>query len=142
MNQGENMQALLDRCPDLAQRLVTVRRQPNDWRDGCVRVCRLDGLTFDVCSGGVGVAFASEMLCAYVWCSDIEQGQVAHSCSHGPPPHRIKVCLPQSVNDRRLWRVLHMTVSHGFDIDVAERIVRTGRKNGVVRDASRASIRE
>lgn len=29
----------------------------------------------------------------YVWCDGAVEGEVAHSCRHGRPPHSIKVCI-------------------------------------------------
>ena len=30
---------------------------------------------------------------AYMLCTDVEDGELAHSCVHGPPPHEVKVCV-------------------------------------------------
>jgi hypothetical protein len=121
---------MFERMPDLQDRLISVRRQPDDYRVGGVKFRNIDGVAWDSCSGGVGAPFSYTMMCTYVLCTSIEEGEVAHSCQHGPPPHMIKVCITRVDNDRRLYRVLRMVADGEFDIDVAERIVRTGRKNG------------
>jgi hypothetical protein len=32
-------------------------------------------------------------------------GDLAHSCEHGPPPHRIKVCITKKGNEK-FWRTI------------------------------------
>ena len=36
----------------------------------------------------------------YVWCDGMIAGELAHRCSHGPPPHRITVCVTKKGNER------------------------------------------
>jgi hypothetical protein len=35
---------------------------------------------------------------ATVSCEGMQEGEVAHSCSHGPGPHNIKVCITAGRN--------------------------------------------
>jgi hypothetical protein len=36
-------------------------------------------------------------------CDAMIGGELNHSCSHGPPPHRIKVALLKGAN-RKVWK--------------------------------------
>ncbi len=33
------------------------------------------------------------MIHGYVYCDQAVAGELAHSCRHGPPPHKVKVCV-------------------------------------------------
>jgi hypothetical protein len=39
----------------------------------------------------------------YVMCDQLIAGHLAHSCQHGPAPHRIKVCITKKGNEK-VWR--------------------------------------
>jgi hypothetical protein len=39
----------------------------------------------------------------YVWCDGMIAGELAHSCRHGPGPHRIKVCITK-IDNKKNWR--------------------------------------
>ena len=81
---------------------VRVRRQWNDnWRIGRVPLDKLDGLHWSRVSGGVKAPAPQPFIHAYVRCTDVE-GEIAHSCVHTPPPHRVKVCLVKKDN-REIW---------------------------------------
>ena len=41
----------------------------------------------------------------YIWCDDLVEGEVAHSCAHGPGPHRIKVVVVKKDNDPKLIKL-------------------------------------
>ena len=41
----------------------------------------------------------------YVWCDAMIAGELAHTCTHGPPPHRIKVCITKKGNEK-FWRAI------------------------------------
>jgi plasmid stabilization system protein ParE len=41
----------------------------------------------------------------YVWCDGMISGVLAHTCRHGPPPHRIKVCVTKKGNEK-FWRAI------------------------------------
>jgi hypothetical protein len=49
---------------------------------------------------------------ATVWCDSFTSGEVEHSCVHGPPPHRIKVCIVKKSN-----RSLFPTLKRRADAD-------------------------
>ena len=86
--------------------LVYVRRQPSDYRTAAYRVEDVEGIQFDWITGGVNVNLSSAALCGYVWCDGVVEGELAHSCRHGPPPHRIKIVIPKVCNDPKLWAKL------------------------------------
>lgn len=99
-----------------ADEYVFVRRQWNDWRVARVRASALDGLHWDTQSGGFGreggwgnVA-PRPFLHAYVWCNEIV-GEFGHSCMHGPPPHRIKVCVVKKDNTKSAYARLSATAA-------------------------------
>ena len=52
------------------------------------------------------------MVYGYVWCDRIidETGWIGHSCQHGPPPHRIKVCVIKTATDKDAWTHLEAVV--------------------------------
>ena len=83
--------------------LVYVRRQPGDHQTAAYRVEDVDGVRFDHVSGGVNKYLHQPALCGYVLCDEMVEGDVAHSCRHGPAPHRIKVVIPKICNDPQLW---------------------------------------
>jgi hypothetical protein len=78
--------------------IVEVRRQWNDYRIGRCRLNDVEGLHWsDYGSGG----FYAPQLHGYVFCDQIV-GEIGHSCQHGPPPHRIKVCITKRGNEA-IW---------------------------------------
>jgi hypothetical protein len=91
-------------APDVE--LVTVRRQWNDWRHATVPISELDRLHLSDVSGGVAVRAPREFLHAYILCSAIVDGEIAHSCRHGRGPHYIKVCIVQRDNPKELYKRL------------------------------------
>ena len=94
--------------------IVYVRRHWADHLVGAVRVSSLDGLHMDSKSGGnkrgFGVVAPRPFLHGYIQCTDVITGAVGHSCRHGPPPHRIKVCIVQRDNDRKVYAELRRKV--------------------------------
>lgn len=89
-----------------AEDFVIVRRHWNDWRKAKVRVTDLTGVHWDVKSGGVGSFSPRPMVYGYVSCDRIMEGELAHSCSHGPAPHSIKVVVVKKDNPSSLVRRL------------------------------------
>ena len=71
---------------------VCVRRHPNDWQTAVYRLSDIGDLHTDNVSGGVGRKTSHYTWFGYVMCDGALSGEVAHSCRHGPGPHRIKVC--------------------------------------------------
>ena len=92
---------------DQNQPKVWVRRQWND-ADRCAayRLSDVDGWHFSSISGGVRVRANRAYLHAYVMCDQMIEGELGHSCSHGPAPHRIKVCIVQKGNEEAWPHVL------------------------------------
>lgn len=89
---------------------IHIRRQwSNAGRIGKVLLSDLDGFHYDVVSGGYGRegGFGSvaprPFVHAYVYCDKVK-GEIGHTCMHGPPPHRIKVCVVQKDNSRAAYR--------------------------------------
>ena len=82
--------------------LVRVRRDWNDHRIGTVKWSDLRDPRWDNISGGEQNPTPQSFIHGYVWC-DIVQGDIAHSCAHGPGPHNIKVCLVKKDNSREVW---------------------------------------
>lgn len=85
---------------------VHVRRQPNDYRTATYRREDVEGIHFDSTTGGINTNLSHEALCGYVWCNGMVEGDLAHSCQHGPAPHRIKIVIPKNCNDPKLWSEL------------------------------------
>jgi hypothetical protein len=98
--------------------VVLIRRHWSDYMVGAVLLSSLDGLHMDTQSGGYeggfGVVASRPFLHGYVYCTEIISGEVGHSCRHGPPPHRIKVCIVQMDNDRKLYAELRRKVEPGW----------------------------
>jgi hypothetical protein len=82
---------------------VRVRRQWNDNQIGTVRLTDLSGFHWSQYGGGQTYRFGGvapkPFLHAYTLCTKID-GEIGHSCRHGPPPHRIKVCITKKDNGR------------------------------------------
>ena len=86
----------------LGKSSVHVRRDWNDHRVGRVRWSDLDNPRWDTVAGGTQVESRRPYIYAFVWCDKI-RGDIAHSCTQGPPPHNIKVCLMKRDNSRDVW---------------------------------------
>lgn len=84
---------------------VRIRRQWNDRRIGKVRWSDISNPRWDIVSGGTQAKAPQPFIHAYVSCDRV-QGDIAHSCSHGPGPHHIKVCLVKKDNSKEVWNYL------------------------------------
>ena len=82
---------------------VHIRRDWNDRQIGKVRWSDLENARWDNVAGGTQIESRRPFVYAYVWCNRV-QGDIAHSCSHGPPPHNIKVCIMKQDNSRDVWK--------------------------------------
>jgi hypothetical protein len=131
------LDALCAEVDGLADKRVAVARQPNDNRIGCVKLSALQSLRFSEHSGGVGVRFPQKALCTHVACTDVIEGEIAHSCQHGPPPHCVKVCILKKANEPKVFRILKMAAEGDYNTDTAKRIAITGRKNGRLQSDTR-----
>jgi len=89
---------------------IVVRRQWNDWRTATYRLQDFESPHWDNTSGGVGAPAPRLFIHGYVWCDGAIDGEVAHSCSHGEGPHRIKVCVVKKDNTRAVIRELEKRV--------------------------------
>jgi len=90
----------------LTEPLVTVRRQWNNPATAEYRLSAIGGIHWDSVSGGVGAQAPRPFLHGYVMCDEAVSGAVSHSCRHGPPPHRIKVCIVKRDNSPAVLRAL------------------------------------
>lgn len=81
--------------------IATIRRQWNDWRLADVELDKISNLQWSSYSGGVNAPCPQPFVHGYVYCNEID-GEIAHSCMHGPGPHSIKVCLVKKDNPK-IW---------------------------------------
>jgi hypothetical protein len=79
-----------------------VRRQWNDWRMADYRLSQIENIHWDTISGGVNRRTNQPYLHGYVMCNAMISGKLSHSCKHGPPPHRIKICITKKWN-QKIW---------------------------------------
>jgi hypothetical protein len=87
--------------PDLAELdedFVFVRRHWNDFRIAKIKATDLTDIHWSSISGGVGSASPRPMVSGYMLCDRIVEGELAHSCQHGPGPHSIKVVVVKKDN--------------------------------------------
>jgi hypothetical protein len=77
--------------------LVWVRRHWNGTDGAQYRLGDVHRAHWSQTSGGEVDGFAKRsprpMIHGYVNCDQAVDGELAHSCCHGPPPHHIKVCV-------------------------------------------------
>lgn len=85
---------------------VWVRRGWNDPLGAQYRVSDLQGVHWSGQSGGVRDRSPRPMVSGYVSCDGMLDGELSHSCEHGPPPHRVKVCVVSKDNPPALMRSL------------------------------------
>lgn len=85
--------------------IVWVRRQFDDHRHAAYRLADVGGWHWSDISGGVQHRANRQYLHGYVWCDGMIAGELAHTCRHGPPPHRIKVCVTKKGNEK-FWRAI------------------------------------
>ncbi len=94
--------------------VVWVRRQFHQRQIAAYDLSDIEGWRQSEVSGGTHQRANRRYWHAYVWCNAMIEGSVAHSCEHGPPPHRIKVCITKNLN-KQAWpailRVAEITVA-------------------------------
>jgi hypothetical protein len=83
--------------------VIAVRRQWNDRRIATYRLRDISELQWGRTSGGTRARTPQLFVHGYVMCDAMIGGKLAHSCSHGPAPHRIKVCLTRKENES-VWK--------------------------------------
>ena len=81
---------------------IKIRRAPRDWQIGEVAWDDIEGLHWGSVSGGVGVPSRQAFVMGYVWCDKV-RGEIAHSCTHGPGPHEIKVAIVKKDQEKAVW---------------------------------------
>jgi len=45
-------------------------------------------------------------------CDGMIAGELSHTCRHGPPPHRVKVCITKKGNEK-FWRAIDDVAPEG-----------------------------
>jgi hypothetical protein len=96
--------------------IVYVRRQYNDWRQASYRLSDLEGWHLSDVSGGIQARANRSYLHAYVWCNGMLEGELAHSCSHGEGPHRIKVCIVKTANKQHWKEIEQAAIAAGVPL--------------------------
>ena len=83
---------------------IQIRRQWNSYKIATTLLEYLEKFHWDNVSGGVCRQAPQYFLHAQVLCTAID-GDFDHSCEHGPPPHKIKVCIVKKDN-KESWQEL------------------------------------
>jgi hypothetical protein len=79
--------------------VIQVRRQPGDWRLAAYRFADISRMRWGYISGGIARRSQWHVY-GYVMCDGMLSGKIAHSCKHGPPPHKVKVCITKKYNEK------------------------------------------
>jgi len=85
--------------------LVRIRRQWNSSQIGSVPLAKIGGFHWSDFSGGTKAIGIQPFIYGYCDCTDV-QGEIGHSCIHGPPPHHIKVCVIKKDNEGDLFAAI------------------------------------
>ena len=85
--------------------IIKVRRDMTDYNVGSVYYKNLNYFKWDYVGGGVKTVHPRLFLFAGIYCTDIFEGGVAHSCQHGPCPHKILVVILKKDNEE-VWEEL------------------------------------
>ena len=89
--------------------VVRVRRQWNSPEIATYNLGDVSGVHWSAVSGGVFDHAPQPFLHAYVQCDGAIEGEVAHTGSHGPCPHSIKVAIVKKDNPAALIAQLYST---------------------------------
>ena len=81
--------------------IVWVRRQFHQRESAAYDLADIEGWHQTDVSGGKHTRANRRYWHGYVWCNAMLEGSVAHSCTHGPPPHHIKVCQARNRGQKR-----------------------------------------
>lgn len=84
--------------------VVNVRRQPADKLRADYRLSDISRMEWGFFSGGRSRRTQWHVY-AYVMCDAMISGKVGHSCKHGPPPHKIRICITKKYNEK-IWPVI------------------------------------
>lgn len=90
----------------MKEKFVIVMRQPNDYKKAKVKFEHLRNVYWSNTSGGVHARASQDGLYGYIYCNQIIEGEVSHSCTHGDAPHNIKVYIPIKYNDKNIIKEL------------------------------------
>ena len=82
---------------------VKIRRQWNSPLIAETFLSSIKNLHWNYLSGGYKKIAPQPFVHGYVYCDEIE-GEIGHSCSHGLPPHSIKVCIVKKDNSPEVWK--------------------------------------
>jgi hypothetical protein len=77
-----------------------------DWRRALYRLSEIKNIHWAIVSGGVGARAPDYFLYGYVNCQAALEGEIAHSGTHGPCPHSIKVVILKKDNEPEVMRLL------------------------------------
>lgn len=83
-----------------SKKYVNIRRQPSDPKMGKTLFEYLQDVRWQNTSGGVHAKSGQDLLYGYIYCNQIIEGEIGHSCEHGEAPHYIKVFIPMKDNDK------------------------------------------
>jgi hypothetical protein len=84
--------------------IVQVRRQPGDFRLAAYRLSDISRVRWDYVGGGLRRRSQWHVY-GFVLCDGMISGRIAHSCKHGPPPHKVKVCITMKHNEK-IWPLI------------------------------------
>jgi hypothetical protein len=96
---------------------VQVRRQWNDWAIATYRLSDIAELHWSRQGGGLRHRTPRAFLHGYVMCDQKIAGRLSHSCKHGPPPHRIKICITKKGNEGIFGELLRLEFAHRFLVE-------------------------
>jgi hypothetical protein len=92
---------------------VRIRRDPVSNSVATCLLNDLDDWRFSSVSGGRQVRTNKEFLYAKIWCSELIDGSIGHSCIHGDGPHEILVCvLPE--DNKEGWNEITREAAWGL----------------------------
>ena len=108
--------------------LVTVSRAPGDYQTAQYRMSDIANLHWSHLTGGVHRFLSRPRVMGYVWCNEMETGEVVHSCRHGSRPHEIKVCVLRTHN-RKLWKTIQAPRQAGQRVNRTRAIMGNVRRH-------------
>lgn len=81
---------------------IKIRRNWKNYNTGTVPLEYIENMHWDFVSGGTCEKTPQPFVYGYVYCTYVE-GNIDHSCTHGPPPHSIKICIVKKDNSKEDW---------------------------------------
>ena len=101
--------------------MLWVRREWDDYRIGRVKLSNFFHAHWDDTSGGYRAQAPRLYIHGYIRCDCLEDGEVGHSCKHGPPPHPIKVCVVKKDNDPAVYALVLKQAGGPLTVSAQER---------------------